>query len=143
MKKIHIVLTDKNTQKAAMTLEVADSVTAQSVATFINTQSAAAVTSCSEITTPVLTGMEVADDGSDVDDKIYLNFKSKDLQEVSRFVLVAPETGWEGVWLDDTPNGKRVKPSKGQAFADSLSTVKGLTGNDALIFTGGFYKHTK
>ena len=143
MKKFHIILTDKNTQKATMSVEAEDSVTLQSFCTFLDTQTAAAVTSASEIITPELTGMNVADDGSDVDDKILLTFKSKDLQEVKHFCLCAPETGFDGVWLNSTPQGKRVKPEKGQAFADSLSTALGRAGNKALLFTSGIFKHTK
>jgi len=143
MKKFHIVLTDLNTQKAAMSVEAEDSVTLQSFCTFLDTQTAAAVTSASEILTPQLTGMNVADAGSDVDDKIILTFKTKDLQDVRRFVLCAPETGFDGVWLYSTPQGKRVKADKGQLFADSLSTALGLSSNRALLFTSGIYKHTK
>lgn len=54
MKKIHLVLTDIEGQSASMSVEVADSVTAQTVAAFINTQSAAQVTQASEIVTPIL-----------------------------------------------------------------------------------------
>ena len=142
-KKFHVVLTDAHGQKSSTTIEAENTVTAQSLATFLNTQTSAAITSMSEISTPVLTGMDVADNDSDVDDKIFLSFKSTDLQDVRKYVIAAPETGFKAAWLDATPQGLRVKPDKGKAFAGELSTALGLTGSKALIFTGGFYKHTK
>ena len=141
-KSYHIILQDINGQKTSTTIEVVDSVTAATLETFINTQSSAKVVGISESKDLILSGTDVADEGSDVDDKIFLTFKSK-AGKIRRWVISAPETGFKAAWLVATPQGLRVTKTKGDAFATELSTALGLTGNDVLMFQSGFFKHTK
>lgn len=141
-KNYHIILQDINGQKTSTTVEVVDSVTAATLEAFINAQSSAQVVGMSESKDLVLSGSDVADAGSDVDDKIFLTFKSKS-GRTRRWVVSAPETGFKAAWLVATPQGLRVTKTKGDAFATELSTALGLTGNDVLMFQSGFYKHTK
>ena len=141
-KNYHVILQDINGQKTSTTVEVADSVTGASLEAFINSQSSAQVVGLSETKDLVLSGTDTADAGSDVDDKIFLTFKSK-AGKTRRWVISAPETGFKAAWLMATDRGLRVVKAKGDAFATELSAALGLTGNDVLIFQGGFYKHTK
>lgn len=140
--KYHFVLQDINGQKTSTTIECADTVTAASLETFLNTQTSAQVVSISETKSIVISGTDKADEGSDVDDKLFLTFKSKS-GNVRRWVIASPETGFKAAWLTATDKGLRVTKTKGDAFAESLSTALGLTGNDVLVFQSGFYKHTK
>lgn len=141
-KSYHVILQDANGQKTSTTVEVADSVTGASLEAFINSQSSAQVVGLSETKDLALSGTDTADAGSDVDDKIYLTFKSK-AGKIRRWVISAPETGFKAAWLTATDRGLRVLKSKGDSFATELSTALGLTGNDVLMFQSGFYKHTK
>ena len=142
IKKYHVILQDVNGQKTSTTVEVADSVTGASLEAFINAQSSAQVVGLSETKDLVLSGTDTADAGSDVDDKIFMTFKSKS-GKIRRWVISAPETGFKAAWLMATDRGLRVMKAKGDAFAAELSTALGLTGENALLFQSGFYKHTK
>ena len=142
MKNYHIILQDVNGQRTSTTVEVADSVTGASLEAFISAQSSAQVVGLSETKDLILSGTDVAEAGSDVDDKIFLTFKSK-AGKIRRWVISAPETGYKAAWLMPTDRGLRVLKTKGDAFASELSTALGLTGNDVLMFQGGFFKHTK
>ena len=141
-KSYHVILQDVNGQKTSTTVEVADSVTGATLEAFINSQSSAQVVGLSETKDLVLSGTDAADAGSDVDDKIFMTFKSK-AGKTRRWVISSPETGFKAAWLMATDRGLRVKKAKGDAFATELSTALGLTGNDVLMFQNGFYKHTK
>ena len=141
-KKYHVILQDANGQKTSTTVEVTDSVTGASLEAFINAQSSAQVVGLSETKDLALSGTDAADAGSDVDDKIFMTFKSKS-GKIRRWVISAPETGFKAAWLMATDRGLRVTKAKGDAFATELSTALGLTGNDVLMFQNGFYKHTK
>lgn len=138
----HYVLQDINGQKTSTTIEVEDTVTAATLETFLDTQSSAQIVSISQTKPLIVSTESPADEGSDVDDKLFLTFKSK-AGKVRRWVISAPETGFKSTWLHPTDKGLRVLKSKGDAFAGELSTALGLTGNDVLVFQSGFYKHTK
>ena len=140
--KYHFVLQDIAGQKTSTTIECADTVTAANLESFLNTQSSAQVVSISQTKSIVISGSDTADEGSDVDDKLFLTFKSK-AGDIRRLVIASPETGFKAAWLTETDKGLRVSKTKGDAFATSLSTALGLTGNDVLVFQSGFYKHTK
>lgn len=142
VKNYHVILQDVNGQKTSTTVEVADSVTGATLEAFINAQSSAQVVGLSETKDLVLSGTDTADAGSDVDDKIFMTFKSK-AGKIRRWVISSPETGFKAAWLIATDRGLRVTKTKGDAFATELSTALGLTGNDVLMFQSGFFKHTK
>ena len=140
--KYHFVLQDINGQKTSTSIECADTVTAANLESFLNTQTSAQIVSISQTKPFVISGTDTAKEGSDVDDKLFLTFKSK-AGDVRRWVIASPETGFKAAWLTATDKGLRVTKTKGDAFATSLSTALGLTGNDVLVFQSGFYKHTK
>ena len=140
--KYHFVLQDINGQKTSTTIECADTVTAANLESFLKNQSSAQVVSISQTKPFVISGTDTAKDGSDVDDKLFLTFKSK-AGDVRRWVIASPKTDFKAAWLTATDKGLRVTKTKGDAFATSLSTALGLTGNDVLVFQSGFYKHTK
>ena len=141
-KSYHVILMDINGQKSSTTVETVDTVTGAALEAFINSQSSAQVVGLSETKDLVLSGTDTADAGSDVDDKLFLTFKSK-AGKIRRWVISAPETGYKATWLMPTDRGLRVMKAKGDAFATELSAALGLTGNDVLMFQSGFYKHTK
>ena len=76
-KSYHVILMDINGQKSSTTVEVADTVTGAALEAFISSYSSAQVVGLSETKDLVLSGTDTADAGSDVDDKIFLTFKSK------------------------------------------------------------------
>ena len=141
--KLHIILQDSHSQKCAHVVELTGSATAQNYINFLGTQTSAQIIGCSVITPENVSGAPVATATSDVDDKIFLNFKSKDGLDVRKYVIASPTAGYKAAWLYDTDKGLRVSKVKGDAFASELSTALGLTGSKELTFTGGFYKHTK
>ena len=140
--KYHFVLQDINGQKTSTTIECADTVTAANLESFLKTQSSAQIVSISQTKPFVISGTDTADAGSDVDDKLFLTFKSK-AGDVRRWVIASPKTGFKAAWLTATDKGLRVTKTKGDEFATDLSKALGLTGNDVLVFQSGFYKHTK
>lgn len=97
MKNYHIILQDVNGQRTSTTVEVADSVTGASLEAFVNAQSSAQVVGLSETKDLILSGTDVAEAGSDVDDKIFLTFKSK-AGKIRRWVISSPETGYKAAW---------------------------------------------
>ena len=140
--KYHFVLQDINGQKTSTTIECADTVTAANLESFLKTQSSAQIVSISQTKPFIISGTDTADAGSDVDDKLFLTFKSK-AGDVRRWVIASPKTGFKAAWLTATDKGLRVTKTKGDEFATDLSKALGLTGNDVLVFQSGFYKHTK
>ena len=122
--KYHIVLQDVNGQKSSTTIECADTVTAASLESFLNTQTSAQIVAITQTKSIVISGTDTADEGSDVDDKLFLTFKSK-AGAVRRWVIAAPETGFKAAWLIATDKGLRVTKAKGDALQQACQRLWG------------------